>query len=182
MRKMKLIIFLLMLLPAWAMAQNKVITGRVADSTGQGVSNATIRAKGNSASTTANEAGSFTITVPSSTRILIISAVNYEEQEVSIGNSSQLDIQLRSRGTTMSEVVVIAYGTQIERRVTGSQAKISGDKIKNIPLPSVDQMLQGKVAGVQALAISGQPGAFAQLRIRGIGSINASSEPLFVVD
>ena len=82
----------------------------------------------------------------------------------------------------MNEVVVVAYGTQQRRKVTGAISKVSGSEVENVPMSSVDQMLQGKVAGLQSVSPTGQPGSIQQIRIRGIGSISSSSAPLWVID
>jgi len=182
MRKSLLVILGLFFLLSQVFAQDRILSGKITDEAGNPVPGASVQAKGTTLATSADNNGNFKLSVPASVKSLIISSVNFETLEVSIGRSNELAIQLKSKSGDLSELVLIAYGTQSSRRVTGSQTKIGGDAIKNIPLPSIDQMLQGKAAGLQALATSGQPGAATQLRIRGIGSISASSEPLFVID
>jgi TonB-linked SusC/RagA family outer membrane protein len=172
----------LIVLGAWA--QNKTISGKVTDDkTGNPLAGVSVTVKGTPGGTQTDPDGSFTLSVPSSSRILVFSFVGYGSKEVDLGNSNIINTSLSvDDGKSLDEVVVVAYGEQQRKKVTGSVAKLSGRQFENVPLPSVESILQGKVAGLQSLAPTGQPGAAQQIRIRGIGSINASSEPLFVVD
>src|SRR5206468_7989414 len=98
-------------------------------------------------------------------------------------NQTNYSVALSRSVQSMDEVVVVvAYGEQERKKVTGAVGKVSAKQLENVPMTSVDQILQGKVAGLQSVATSGQPGAAQQIRIRGIGSISASSSPLYVVD
>jgi len=182
---MKKIIFLatFMLPLLFAMAQNRTITGKVTDENGNGLVNASVVIKGTNVGTTTATDGSFTLSVPSNASTLIVSYVGLGEKEITLTNINTYNISLApgSNGN-LNEVVVVAYGTQQRRKITGAISKVLGSEVENIPMTSVDQILQGKVAGLQSVAPSGQPGSIQQIRIRGIGSINASSAPLFVID
>jgi TonB-linked SusC/RagA family outer membrane protein len=183
--RMKKIIFLatFMLPLLFAMAQNRTITGKVTDENGNGLVNASVVIKGTNVGTTTATDGSFTLSVPSNASTLIVSYVGLGEKEITLTNTNTYNIKLApgSNGN-LNEVVVVAYGTQQRRKITGAISKVLGTEVENIPMTSVDQILQGKVAGLQSVAPSGQPGSIQQIRIRGIGSINASSAPLFVID
>ncbi len=164
-------------------AQNRVVTGKVVDEGGNPIGNATIQMKGTRSGTSSGTDGSFKITIPSNISALNVSSVNYTAQEVSLGsNTGFITAQLKAVAGSLSEVVIVGYGTQRKSEVTAAVTKVGGDKVANVPLTSVDQILQGKAAGLQSVTSSGQPGANQQIRIRGVGSYTASSQPLFVVD
>ncbi|MGK2861769.1 MAG: SusC/RagA family TonB-linked outer membrane protein [Chitinophagaceae bacterium] len=139
--------------------------------------------------TTSDEAGNFSFArIPSGGPYsFIFSAVGYESQTLSGYNIKEevtlsLMIKMRDTITMLNQVVVVGYGTQKRKDLTGSVASVDGDKIKDLALTRVDQALLGKMAGVQVKPSSGEPGAPPQIRIRGVGSISAASDPLYVVD
>jgi TonB-dependent starch-binding outer membrane protein SusC len=172
-----------LLLFAGAFAQEKTIAGKITDARdGTPMIGVTVSGKGSSAYTQSGPDGSFRIAVPNSVTILVFSSVGFENTEVSIGNRSTINVQLSQDGKSLDEVVVVAYGTQRKAEVTGAAQTVKSKDLVNIPRTSVDQVLQGRVAGLQSVAPSGQPGAIQQLRIRGIGSITAGAAPLWVVD
>ncbi|HEX6180370.1 MAG TPA: TonB-dependent receptor plug domain-containing protein, partial [Chitinophagaceae bacterium] len=165
-------------------AQTKTITGKVTDQkSGAPIGGVSVSIRGGTVGTQTKEDGSFSITVPSSTRTITFSSIGYGEIEEVIGNSTTLNIALGAgTGKRLDEVVVVAYGTQTKKEATGAVTRVSGADIENRPFTSVDKILQGQVAGLQSVAPSGQPGGIQQVRLRGIGSISASSAPLYVVD
>ena len=165
-----------------AMAQNRTITGRVTDSTGLPISGVSITIKGSTQGVSSQADGAYSISVSPGTEALVASSIGYDTKEIIIGDRNTIDIILNQAEGRLDEVVVVAYGEQSRRKITGAVGKLPGSELENIPMSSVDQMLQGKVAGLQSVAPSGQPGSFQEIRIRGIGSINASSAPLFVID
>jgi TonB-linked SusC/RagA family outer membrane protein len=181
MRKLFLILSAMFCLLVSAIAQNRTITGRVTDETGQGVPRASVLVKGTRIGTTTDADGNFTLNTPSGARTLVISSVNMANQEVAI-TGSNVNVTLTARVNSLEDVVVVGYGTQKKTESTSSVTKISGDKVANTPFASVDQPLQGKVAGLQTSNFSGQPGASQSIRIRGVGSYSLSNQPLFVVD
>ena len=174
--------FLFLLFALFSMAQTRTIRGSVVDKAGAPVANVSVTVKGNPQGASTDPDGTFTLTVPGDAKTLVVSSVGYGEQEVPLGNSDNLSVVLTQAEKQLEAVVVVAYGEQSKRKITGAIGKVQGAEVENIPLPSVDQMLQGKVAGLQSVSPSGQPGSFQEIRIRGIGSINASSSPLFVID
>lgn len=180
--KRTLLLLIAILLQTTILLAQKVIRGKVTDDKGNPVAGASVTVKGTQAGTTTDASGNYSLTVDANAKTLVFSFVGSQPTELSIGNSTSLDAVLRSQQTTMNEVVVVAYGSQQRRKITGSIGKLAGSEVENIPMSSVEQMLQGKIAGLQSVSPSGQPGSAQQIRIRGIGSINASSAPLFVID
>jgi TonB-linked SusC/RagA family outer membrane protein len=182
---MRLLIMLscFVLLCGQLLAQNRTITGKVTDAEGKPIPNATVLAKGSSRGTTTGEDGTYSLSVSPGTRALMFSSVGMDRIEISIGGGVSVNATLRTAANKdLQEVVIVGYGTQKKSDLTSSVVKISGDQVANIPFSSVDEALQGKVAGMQSSGFTGQPGANQEVRIRGIGSYSASSQPLYVVD
>ncbi|MFT3825613.1 MAG: TonB-dependent receptor [Chitinophagaceae bacterium] len=181
MRRLMLLMSYCLLLISTAWAQTKMVSGKVKDATGSPVVNASVVVKGTQNGTTTRADGSFSITVPSNAKTLIISAVGMTETQVAIG-AGEINVTLENSDKKLQEVVVVGYGTQKKSDLTSAITQVGGDKLAQVPMTSVDQILQGKVAGLQSVSFSGQPGANQQIRIRGIGSSALSSQPTFVVD
>ncbi len=174
---------LLLALPLSSLAQNKTITGKITDaSNGNPVTGVSITVKGTSGGTSANNDGSFSITVPAATTVLVFSAIGYESREERLTGTNTLNISLKPSTTNLNEVIVIGYGTQRRRDVTGAIAKVGGDKLTSIPAPSFEAALQGRAPGVQVIQGSGLAGSGSVVRVRGVGSISAGGDPLYVVD
>ena len=166
---------LLMVGSAWA--QSRTVTGKVTDKNGVPLPGVSVTIKNSSTGTQTNDDGTFSITVPNAARTLLLSFVGYNPQEVSIGRGNTLNVTLLNEEKKLDEVVVVAYGTQRKREVTGSVAVIDEKTIRRQQVTSVGQALQGTAAGVMVVNNSGQPGDNPQIRIRGIASLNASAEP-----
>ena len=160
----------------------KTITGKILDETGNPVVNASIQPKGGRGGTVSGSNGSYSITIANGVKSLVFSSVNFELQEVAIGSSNLMNITLKGSSGTLSEIVVTGYGTTKKADITGSIATVKAADIENLPFSSVDKALQGKVAGLQSVAASGQPGASQNIIIRGISTISGSSNPLWVID
>jgi len=174
---------LLMLITSVAWAQDRVVTGKVTSSDdGSGIPGVNVLLKGTDIGSITDVNGNFSVSVSGSGGSLIFSFVGFVTQEVSIGSRSIVDIQMGTDVTQLSEVVVTGYGSQEKRTLTGSISSLKGDVLQNVPLQSVDRGIQGRLAGVQVSAASGQPGGALNVRVRGIGSINASNDPLWIVD
>ncbi len=158
------------------------ISGRISDGdTGEPLPGVSVLVKGTTQGTITDTDGNYKITVDESA-VLVFSFVGYKTQEVTVGTNSTLNIVLASDVTALSEIVVVGYGTQQRRDITGSVASISSQDIKNIPVTSFENAIQGQLAGVQVSETSGEPGAGPTIRVRGLGSISAGNEPLYVVD
>ena len=180
--KRTLLLLTVILLHTTILFAQKVIRGRVTDDKGNPVAGASVTVKETQTGTSTDANGNYSFTVEANARTLVFSFIGTQTAELSIGNNTTLDAVLHSQQTTLNEVVVVAYGSQQRRKITGSIGKLAGSEVENIPMSSVEQMMQGKIAGLQSVSPSGQPGSAQQIRIRGIGSINASSSPLFVID
>lgn len=160
---------------------DRSIRGTVIDAnTTLPIEGATIMVKGTSIGTTTNSRGEFSLDVPDNSKILIISSVGYTSVEVAISNS--ISVKLTASSTDLDEVVVVGYETVKKSDLTGAISTVNADKLDKATAPDVSRMLQGKVAGLQILQSSAQPGGGLDILIRGGGSINASNRPLFVVD
>lgn len=164
-------------------AQTTTVTGVVTSAEdGAPIIGASVLVKGTSMGTVTDLDGQFTINnVPTTAKILAISYIGMTSKEVAI-QSGLINVALQSDNRLLDEVVVVGYGTQRREAKTGSITTVSSEQLSNLVGSSFDKMLSGKMAGVQITAASGQPGANSEIRIRGISSINAKSEPLYVVD
>jgi TonB-linked SusC/RagA family outer membrane protein len=167
-----------------ANAQTRQLSGTVTSAEdGNSIPGVSVTVKGNpSLGTVTDIEGNFKISVPAGSQALVFSFVGMEKQEASIGASNVFTISLVPSATTLDEIIVVGYGTQIKSKVTGNQARVSGDLVKNTPVPSVQQALQGKTAGVFVEANNGKVSGATRMRIRGSSSITANNEPLFIVD
>ena len=163
-------------------AQISKVTGTViSEEDGLPVVGASIVVKGTTAGTVTDMDGKFTLTnIPSNAKVLMISFIGLRTQEVEI--KPVLAISLKPDAEVLDEVMVVAYGTAKKSSFTGSAATMRGDKIQKMQVSNVSKALEGAVAGVQISSESGSPGTSASIRIRGIGSISSSQEPLIVVD
>ena len=183
MRKILLLGLMLFLVNAVAFSQGRVITGTVTSTEdGLGVPGATVLVKGTTIGTATDIDGKYSINVPSGSNVLVFTFVGLTSQEVNIGNRSTINVALESDVTALNEVIVTGYGTQPKREVTGAVSSVKGDAIQNLPLQSFDRALQGRASGVQVRSSNGLPGGAVNIRIRGVGSVNAGNEPLFIVD
>lgn len=159
----------------------KRVTGRVTDANNLPLAGATITIQGTNNATRAGQDGSFAITVPNDNAVLIITSVGYERQEIAVGNRGTIDVALTGTASNLNEVVVVGYGTQRRRTVTGAISRVSNEEVTALPVPDVRQALQGRVPGL-TVTNNGAPGEAPIIRIRGIGSINYASNPFYVVD
>lgn len=164
-------------------AQTHTISGTVSDANGAPVMGASVSLKGSNRGTSTDNNGSFVLTVPDDAGTLVISAVNFAPLEVGIhGKTTIGTVALQPAGKSLGEVVVVAYGTQHQTNVTGAVTTVNGNVLADRPFTSVDKALQGAVPGMWVSSASGAPGAATDIVIRGIGSINANSSPLWVID
>ncbi|NDC76473.1 MAG: TonB-dependent receptor [Chitinophagia bacterium] len=182
MRRMLMHAFwMLLAIPMAVSAQNVTVKGKVTDEAGAPLSSATVQVKNSNTAATTDAQGMFTITA-SPGSILVVSAVGFENQEGVVKGSS-LNFSMVTDTKSLSEVVVTGFGgSQIRRELTGNIARVKAKDIEYLPLPSVDQALQGKAAGVFVNAQSGKLGQAVTVRVRGNSSISASSQPLYVLD
>jgi TonB-linked SusC/RagA family outer membrane protein len=158
------------------------VTGKVSGSTGEPLARASIGEKGTTNATFTKDDGSFSLNVSGPNAILVVSYVGFLTKELSVGGQPYLSIVLEQSSANLNDVVVVGYGSLKRKDLTGSVSSVSGKDIQDLSVTRVDQALLGKVAGVQAKPVSGEPGAAMQIRVRGIGSISAGVTPLYVVD
>lgn len=164
-----------------ALAQ-KTVSGKVTDPNGAAVAGASVVVKGGTGGTSTDADGSFSITVPAEAKTLVISAVGFNNMELPVDGTDFSNISLTTKANDLNEVVVIGYGTARKKDLTGAVAQVQAKDFNKGVFAAPDQLIQGKVAGVQIIQNSGAPGAGATIRIRGNSSIRAGSQPLFVVD
>lgn len=181
--KQKLIYVLAcILLSLHAMAQIKV-SGRVTNATdGTAVPNATVAVKGTASGTISNVDGAYSVTVPDRNAVLVFSFTGFATKEVVVGSQTVINVTLAEAISTLTDVVVIGYGTAKKTDLTGAVTTIKAEQLMDKPVPNVSQALQGKIAGVDVNINSSAPGQAAKVRVRGIGSINSNVDPLYVVD
>ncbi|PKB43302.1 TonB-linked SusC/RagA family outer membrane protein [Cellulophaga sp. RHA19] len=172
---------LLVLLMSFSYGQEKTITGNVTDQDGLPLPGVSVLVVGTTTGTQTDFDGNYTIKA-SVGQVLRYSYVGQKTADRKVGSSSTVNVQLAEDAEALEEVIVLGYSTKSVDEVTGSSVQVSSEDIKDVPVLSVDQALQGKVAGLQISTTSGTPGAQQDIRIRGVGSINASNSPLYVID
>ncbi|MDX2305160.1 MAG: SusC/RagA family TonB-linked outer membrane protein [Microscillaceae bacterium] len=181
-KKLLLITILCFTALGGVLAQNRTLNGRVTDQdTGQGLPGVNVFIKGTTTGTVTDVDGNYSIQV-SEGAVLVFQAVGLTTLEQTVGAQSSLDIQMTPDTTELGEVVVTGYGLQDKRSLTGSIASVKGESIQNVPLQSFDKAVQGRIAGVLVNSVSGQPGSSVNFQVRGVGSINAGTEPLYIID
>ena len=168
--------------PVQVFAQGSDITvrGKITDETGTGIGGATISVNGSNRKTLTGNDGVFSISAPSNAT-LSLTHVSYEAQQVKVNNQESINITMVPTNSSLTQVVVVGYGTQRRATLTGAVASVNGKTISELPVPSVAQALQGRVAGVSVVN-NGTPGTSPIVRIRGISSISFASDPLYVID
>ncbi|MFN5334817.1 MAG: TonB-dependent receptor plug domain-containing protein, partial [Bacteroidota bacterium] len=174
-------LLLLLFTCALVYAQQKTVTGTITGEDGKPLSGATVSAKGSTESTLTDAGGKFSLNVSDKVKSVIISYVGLGTQEVSIG-SGNISAQLKAKASEVGEVVVVGYGTKLKKDVTSSISKVTAKEFQNLPLPSFEQALQGRAAGVFINTGSGKLGQGLNVRVRGISSISANQQPFVVID
>ncbi|MEO8171510.1 MAG: TonB-dependent receptor [Sediminibacterium sp.] len=162
-------------------AQNISVKGRVSDDKGAALSGASVIVKGTTTGTTTDASGMFSISAARGAT-LIISSLNYQAKEIKVTSATQLAVTLLSTEDLLGEVVVIGYGTQRKKDVTGSTVSLKGETLNEIKAPNIFNQLQGRAAGVDIVSNSTQMGSSGEIRIRGNRSITGNNNPLIVVD
>lgn len=163
--------------------QSKSVDGVVKDDTGQPLRGVTVRVKGvASKGAVTDKDGRFSISGVDDSDVLVFSLIGYAKKEVPVGGQSTINVVLLLDVQKLDDVVVVGYGSQIKREVTGSIAKVKAAEIADVPVPSFDVAIQGKAAGVVVTQGSGKLGQGIQIRVRGASSISAGQDPLYVLD
>jgi TonB-dependent starch-binding outer membrane protein SusC len=174
--------FLLLLAAFEAGAQTTTVSGKVTSADDQGgIPGVNIVEKGTSNGTVSDENGNYTITVPVNA-VLVFTFVGYSSQEIVVGGRTRLDVPMEADVTALSEVVVIGYGQVEAKDVTGTLVSLKSENFNQGLISSPEQLMQGRVAGVQITSNSGEPGAINTIRVRGTSSVLGGNQPLYVVD
>ncbi|MCF0069693.1 TonB-dependent receptor [Dyadobacter sp. CY261] len=160
----------------------QTITGRISDENGAKLPGVSVVLKGTQKGTSSNVDGEFSIAASGPASMLVFSYVGYVSQEIAVGDRTQINLTLVEDNKSLREVVVVGYGTQEKKDLTGAISSIAAKDIVKTPVSGFDQALQGQVAGLQISSSSGAPGSNTNILIRGIGSISGGNEPLFVID
>ena len=176
-----LITLFMVLLVQFSFAQEKTITGTVVDEDGLPLPGVNVIEKGTRNGVQTNFDGKYSIKVDEG-KVLVFSYVGFTSKEQIVGTSNILNVTLVVDAAALDEVVVTGYSTQKKSDITGSVVKVDDEVLKSFASPTVDQALQGNVAGLTVSSSSGTPGSVANIRIRGISSITAGNEPLYVID
>jgi iron complex outermembrane receptor protein len=165
-----------------AFSQTKTITGKVSDDKGAPVQGATVTVKGTKSGASTGVDGTYRITVPAGATTLVISSVGYASQEVAIGDQASIDVALVASSASLNEVVVVGYGTVRKKDLTGSVASVQAKDFNKGTFTAPDQLIQGKVSGVQVINNSGAPGGGTTVKVRGNSAVTGTGQPLYVLD
>ena len=165
-----------------ALDLDKVISGKITDELGGALPGVNIFVKNTTIGTVTDFEGNYSLSVPDNARILIFSFVGYKTREVEIGSMTTIDLSLEPDISTLEEVVVVGYGTQQKRDLTGSIVSVKGEELTALPVPRVEEQLKAKVAGLSIANTGYHPGGTVQIRLRGNNSIEGNNSPLIVID
>ena len=158
------------------------VSGKVTDEKGEGLPGVSVVVKGTTQGATTDGTGSFRISVPNNRSTLVFSFVGYGSKELVVGSQTTLTVALSPDDQTLNEVVVVGYGSQLKKEITGAVQTVSAQEIRDLPVSQIGQKLQGRLAGVQINQTTGKPGQGISIRIRGQVSVTAGSDPLYVID
>jgi len=180
----KAVLTLLMLFTvSFSFAQEAAVTGKVTEAGGSiGLPGVTVQIKGQTRGSTTDADGKYRLTEVTPASVLVFSSIGYVTQEVTVGNRQTIDVTLAEDNKTLSEVVVVGYGTQRVKDATGSVVSVGTKDFNKGVIATPEQLLQGRAAGIQITPASGEPGAGVNIRIRGTTSIRSNNNPLYVVD
>ncbi|MCC6286256.1 MAG: TonB-dependent receptor [Chitinophagaceae bacterium] len=160
-----------------------IVSGRVTNMKGEALAGVSIKIKGTDKGTTTDEKGWFRIEIPdNASKVLVISFVGMQTQEVPVNNKMELTIQLRNADSQQQEVIIVGYGSQKKSDITGSVASVKLKELTQLPARRVDQALQGRVSGLMVQNDNASPNAPVTIRIRGVNSVNGGNDPLVVID
>lgn len=163
----------------WAQSN---IKGKITDEKGEGLSGVSILLKGSRIGAGTDANGNFSLTVPNKNGTLVITSVGFVSQSIPINNRDNVNVTLAPATTALENVVVVGYGSQLKKEVTGAVQTVNAKELKDLPVSQIGQKLQGRLAGVQINQTTGKPGQGINIRIRGQLSVSAGSDPLYVVD
>ena len=178
-----LMLFMALLMSLPIVAQQRRVSGVVVDlKDGSAIIGANVLEKGTRNGAVADVNGNFSLNVTSSNPTLVITSIGYKTLEMSIGNQTSLRISMEDETAELEEVVVVGYGTMKKSDLSGASVSVGEEKIKGSIITNLDQVFQGRAAGVTSVITSGAPGSSVSIRVRGQSTINANAEPLYVID
>ena len=177
-----LVITLLMILCQQTMAQNQRVAGNVSDLQGEPLPGATVSVKGTTKGVSTDSNGNFQFQIKPQENTLVVTMVGFATKEVLASFGQEMKIVLEESVSEIKEVVVVGYGSVTKKEITGAVSVVNANQINKMPVRSAADILQGKAAGVTVSQSSGSPGSASVVHVRGIGSINGSTEPLYIVD
>ena len=178
-----LMLFMALLMSLPIVAQQRRVSGVVVDQKdGSAIIGANVLEKGTRNGAVADVNGNFSLNVTSSNPTLVITSIGYKTLEMSIGNQTSLRISMEDVTAELEEVVVVGYGTMKKSDLSGASVSVGEEKIKGSIITNLDQVFQGRAAGVTSVITSGAPGSSVSIRVRGQSTINANAEPLYVID
>lgn len=181
-RRKKWLLLPILLLSVLAVHAQSTVSGTVKDETGQTVPGVSVAVKGTAAGTVTDNNGRYKLPVPATGNTLVFTFIGYVKQEVGIQGRTTIDVNLVREAKSLNEIVVVGYGTQNKRDVTGAVSTIKASELDHTNAVSVDNMIQGKAAGVNVNTYTSQPGGNVNITIRGALSPNGSNAPLYVID
>lgn len=181
MKKLSLLVFVL-LASITTMVAQRTITGTITDEAGMPLIGATVLVQGTSTGAVTGIDGNYSVRLPEGSEVLLFSYTGYSSQEITVGVSDVVDVVLVEDAAILDEVVVTGYSEVESKKLVSSVAVVDQAAIENVPITSVNGLIQGRAAGVYTSQNSGQPGTTQAIRIRGTGSINAGRGPLYVID
>lgn len=180
-KKVVLLMAVLFMAVSWAGAQDISVKGLIRDAQGNALPGVSVKIRNTDRGTTTRPDGTYALQA-SGTDVLVFSYIGYSQQEVPVNNRSTIDLVMQEENKQLNEVVVVGYGTQKKKDITGAVSVVGEEEFASRPNTQLGSVLQGKAAGVQVQAPSGKPSAGLNIRIRGTNSITASSDPLYVID
>ena len=180
--KFKLIFTLVLALTVQMMfAQTKMVSGTVTDASGLPLPGATVLLKGTNNGTSTDFDGNYSIQATQGAT-LVFSFVGYTSKEITVGSSNTINVTLSEDTESLDEVIVVAYGTTTKEAFTGSASVVSAEQLLTRNVTSPIAAIEGRATGVQFTSTNGQPGSTPSIIIRGVGTLNGSTDPLFIVD
>lgn len=179
---LSLLVFFALFFYLPAQAQSRQVSGTVTDPKGDALRGVTVNIKGSTTSTSTDEKGAFKLNVPNGQAVLVFSFIGYIAKEQPVGTQSVFTISLQENDAALDQVVVVGYGTQKKRDVTGAISSVTAKQIEERQAIDVLDAMQGQAPGLQIAQESGRPGAGSSVRIRGIGTFQGGADPLYIVD
>ncbi|MEO6916215.1 MAG: SusC/RagA family TonB-linked outer membrane protein [Chitinophagaceae bacterium] len=175
-------LFLLIFCSGAVFAQKRTLTGNVKDATGNPLPNISVTVRGARTGTSTDAAGNYSLAVSPADKTIVFSSVGFTTKELTIGSQTSVSVKMEASNAGLEEIVITGYTREKKSNYAGATSRVNAKAINEIPNASIDQVLQGRAPGLYVTAGSGQPGTAANVIIRGIGTINGSSAPLYIMD